>query len=336
MCSPFWKDVVSVKHFLTIGSSRLIGLGDSIDFWHDTWFENCPLTLYYPLVYVKVKNDRLTLSQIYNHGNIKLFLTKGVSSAKRIEKNKLLTICQSLHLSQQADSALWHLDNSSLYTVHSLYRFLNLGGVTCSLTRSVWSLKIPLKIKFFLWLSLHNQILTRDNLLRKGWVGSAQCPFCPLSSQLWHLICHFFPQGNLLPTTSLQVFWHTCLKLSFKDMNFWGIILAVVLWTLWTARIISFLELMAIIQLTLYISLFVIFSYWTGSSFSIPADSSHGALNGTRSSAQGRGNGSIVQLDATGNFIGTNTMVQLGRTGTSTISASTHITEQLSDKDLLE
>jgi hypothetical protein len=36
MCSPFWKDVVSVKYFLAISSSKLIGSGDSIDFWHDT------------------------------------------------------------------------------------------------------------------------------------------------------------------------------------------------------------------------------------------------------------------------------------------------------------
>jgi hypothetical protein len=101
--------------------------------------------LHFSLVFVKVKNDRLTLSQVYNHDNIKLSLTRGVSSAMSLEKNKLLTTCQSLYLSQQADSALWHLDNLGVYNVHSLYRFLNLGGVTCFLTRSVWTLKIPFK-----------------------------------------------------------------------------------------------------------------------------------------------------------------------------------------------
>jgi hypothetical protein len=69
----------------------------------------------------------------------------------RIEKNKLLNICSSLQFSSLADSALWHLDKSGRHTVHSTYRFLNSGeGVTFPLTRSVWALKIPLKIKHFL------------------------------------------------------------------------------------------------------------------------------------------------------------------------------------------
>jgi hypothetical protein len=115
MCSPFWN-VVYVKYFLTIGSSRLIRTSDIIDFWH----KNYPLTLHFPLVFVKVKNDRVTLSQVYNQDNIKLSLIRGVSSDMRLEKNKLLTICQSLHLSQQVDSDMWHLDNPGLYNVHSL------------------------------------------------------------------------------------------------------------------------------------------------------------------------------------------------------------------------
>jgi hypothetical protein len=36
------------------------------------------------LVFAKVKNDRIIFAQVYNSGNIKLFLTRGVSSAMRI------------------------------------------------------------------------------------------------------------------------------------------------------------------------------------------------------------------------------------------------------------
>jgi hypothetical protein len=40
LCSPFWRDVLSTKHFLAIGASRSEGSGVSIKFWHDTWNEN--------------------------------------------------------------------------------------------------------------------------------------------------------------------------------------------------------------------------------------------------------------------------------------------------------
>jgi hypothetical protein len=38
-----------------------------------------------------------------------------------------------------------------------------------------WKIKIPLKVKIFLWLMLKNSILTKDNLLKRGWTGNAQC-----------------------------------------------------------------------------------------------------------------------------------------------------------------
>jgi hypothetical protein len=159
---------------------------------------------------------------------------------------------------------------------------------------------------------------------------------------MWQLICQSFPQGNLLPTTSLHDFWHTCLKLPLKDMNFGGTILAVVLWSLWTTRNnLIFKNISNYSINSLYFSIFYFLSYWTGFSFPVTAGSSHGALNNTKSSAQGRVNGSIVQLDDASNNIDTNTdtntMVQLRGSGTSTNSTSIgYITEQLSDEDLLE
>jgi zinc-binding in reverse transcriptase len=86
----------------------------------------------------------------------------------RVEKTRLLFILFNLHLSSDYDSIFWHLDKSSLFTVHSMYKFLNYGGVHTPVIRSVWSLRISLKFKLFLWLALHNRILSRDNLLRRG------------------------------------------------------------------------------------------------------------------------------------------------------------------------
>jgi hypothetical protein len=50
----------------------------------------------------------------------------------------------------QLETTCWRLDRNGLYTVHSLYNFLNSGGIHYSLCRYVWVLKIPLKVKLFL------------------------------------------------------------------------------------------------------------------------------------------------------------------------------------------
>jgi hypothetical protein len=66
----------------------------------------------------------------------------------------LLIALQSIQLSSIADSALWQLDPTGLFTVKLFYRFLNSGGICFSLSRTVWSLKIPLKNKLLSWLAI--------------------------------------------------------------------------------------------------------------------------------------------------------------------------------------
>jgi hypothetical protein len=43
---------------------------------------------------------------------------------------------------------------------------------------SVWKLKIPPKIHFFLWLVVHNKILTRNNLVKRQSVDDLTYVFC--------------------------------------------------------------------------------------------------------------------------------------------------------------
>jgi zinc-binding in reverse transcriptase len=124
----------------------------------------------------------------------------------RIEKNKLIFVLHNIQFLSQPDSAYWHLDRSGLY----MYIFLNSGGIHCNLSRSVCALKIPLKVKLFLWLSLNYRILTKDNLHKRGWSRSLNCCFCvgsesvdhlffhcPLSAQIWNAILLLYPQGAI-------------------------------------------------------------------------------------------------------------------------------------------
>ncbi|WVZ90737.1 hypothetical protein U9M48_037011 [Paspalum notatum var. saurae] len=48
-------------------------------------------------------------------------------------------------------------------------------------------LKVPLKIKFFIWLLFRGVILTKDNLIRRHWLGSKQCCFCSADETIQYL-----------------------------------------------------------------------------------------------------------------------------------------------------
>jgi hypothetical protein len=51
----------------------------------------------------------------------------------------------------------------------------------------IWKLKIPLKIKIFLWYVQQGVILTKDNLAKRNWTGSQNCCFCDCQETIKHL-----------------------------------------------------------------------------------------------------------------------------------------------------
>jgi hypothetical protein len=55
--------------------------------------------------------------------------------------------------------------------------------------KMIWKLKIPLKIKVFLWNLGRGAILTKDNLARRRWKGSLTCCIFNRNESIQHLFC---------------------------------------------------------------------------------------------------------------------------------------------------
>uniref|UniRef100_A0A453HI59 Reverse transcriptase zinc-binding domain-containing protein n=2 Tax=Aegilops tauschii subsp. strangulata TaxID=200361 RepID=A0A453HI59_AEGTS len=83
-------------------------------------------------------------------------------------------------------------------------------------------IKVPLRIKIFMWFVHKGVILTKDNLLRRSWIGSSRCCFCdhtetikhlflecPLAKLLWRSIHIAF---NVHPPTSINTLFGTWLN----------------------------------------------------------------------------------------------------------------------------
>ena len=64
-----------------------------------------------------------------------------------------------------------------VFTVQSFYMdLINSGPISRSL--HIWKVKVPLCIKIFMWFVHKQVILTKDNLIKRQWVGSSRCCFC--------------------------------------------------------------------------------------------------------------------------------------------------------------
>lgn len=77
------------------------------------------------------------------------------------------------------------LEENGIFSVKSFYNILITQRVHFPF-KHYWKLKVPLKIKVFMWLISKNSILTRDNLLHRGWKGPKECVFCGSDESIDH------------------------------------------------------------------------------------------------------------------------------------------------------
>jgi hypothetical protein len=103
-------------------------------------------------------------------------------------------VARILHvkLSTDRDTFQWRLTKSGQFSVQSMYRSLINNGKVFH-HKEIWKLKLPLKIKIFMWYLLKGVVLTKDNLAKRNWQGSSKCGFCILDETNQHLFidCHY-------------------------------------------------------------------------------------------------------------------------------------------------
>ena len=112
------------------------------------------------------------------------------------------------------------------------------------INKSVWKLKIPLKVKIFIWLLHRGVILTKDNLAKRNWNGSKQYCFCMndetivhlffgclMARLVWRII--FITFGHTKPSNIVHLFgsWLQGFMWEKKKFMFTG--LCALLWSIW-------------------------------------------------------------------------------------------------------
>jgi hypothetical protein len=91
-----------------------------------------------------------------------------------------------IQLTDRPDSFKWSLNFSDQFSVNSMYQaFIDTNVVRNN--SYLWKIKIPLKIKVFIWLLYREAILTKDNLVKRNWYGNVKCYFCDSNETIQHL-----------------------------------------------------------------------------------------------------------------------------------------------------
>jgi hypothetical protein len=111
----------------------------------------------------------------------------------------------------------------------------------------IWKLKMPLKIKIFMWYLLKGIVLTKDNLTRRNWNGSLRCCFCMKNESIHQLFfeCHFskflwraiqFSFGLYPPHSISHMFGNWLVGVSKKIKKLILVGASAICWALWLSR----------------------------------------------------------------------------------------------------
>ena len=66
------------------------------------------------------------------------------------------------------DNLIWQLICSGVFDMRSFYNSLLEAPSVSFLWQSIWCVKIPKRVSFFLWTTARGGILTIDNLIKKN------------------------------------------------------------------------------------------------------------------------------------------------------------------------
>ena len=99
----------------------------------------------------------------------------------------------------EEDTPIWKWNKSSRFSTKSVYEFLTKED-SGKHFKHIWKAKIPYKIKIFMWLVENNAILTKDNMIKRHWVGNPSTLLVISAQKMNQLTtCSSFAQLPRLP-----------------------------------------------------------------------------------------------------------------------------------------
>ena len=139
------------------------------------------------------RNKNILVAEVLaNASPVNIQFRRSLVGSKWTAWLQLVQNLMTVSLIPSDDTFRWGLTSSGLFSVKSMYADC-LDGHTPFLRTYIWKLKVPLKIRIFMWFVNRKVILTKDNLIKRNWNGSKKCVFCHADETIEHLFlsCNF-------------------------------------------------------------------------------------------------------------------------------------------------
>jgi hypothetical protein len=244
--SQFWSGLMEIKdQFISMGNFKVQD-GSQIRFWEDKWLGVNTLKDQYPNLYNIVRKKSVTIADVFSTRPLNVSFRRNLVAANLQSWRHLVLRIANIHLNKHPDVFRWTIRSDGKFSVSSMYQSL-LDSDIIPHNSHLWKIRVPLKIKVFLWLVYRESILTKDNLVKRNWHGNGKCCFCndhetvqhlffdcALAKFIWriiHLACGLSPPTSIRNTFGA---WVRNIKPSHRQLIFAGI--GAMLWAIWLSR----------------------------------------------------------------------------------------------------
>ncbi|KAL7265055.1 hypothetical protein ACSBR1_002914 [Camellia fascicularis] len=182
--SHTWKGILSNKETLVKGSKWCVGDGTQISIWFDWWCGESNLASLFP--HSPLINSETVNLLLDEEGGWDIFKLNSKLPREAID------LALKVHLPRfvtYPDTPHWHGSGSGDFSTASAYEMVAIHEAENCNWLWLWKLKLPQKIKGFVWLVLHGKLLSNSLRIKKGLTDIAECSRCGCQ---WKDIDHIF------------------------------------------------------------------------------------------------------------------------------------------------
>jgi hypothetical protein len=184
--SQFWGGLLEARDHLLTAASLWYKNGEKIRFWEDWWIGHEPLMKRSLLCTIFQEGKNQIVASALSSRPLNISFRRALRGDKLRMWFDLVTLVLSVSLGEAGDSWVRLLGTKSTYSVKAMYSDMMLSR-RVPRRHIFWKLKLPLKIKIFLWYLEKGVTLTKDNLIKRNWKGEGRCCFCYSNETIQHL-----------------------------------------------------------------------------------------------------------------------------------------------------
>ena len=161
-----WKLIRSKDTFLNMGS-WIVNSGEQTRFWEDKWLGNLAFKDKYPSLYAIVRRKGSSIASVMRSVPRNVSFRRALVGQNLIFWYELCASIVHIQLNHSSDCFRWNFNQNGRFSVRLMYLALINNGYI-ERNKMIWKLKMPLKIKIFMWYLLKGVVLTKDNLARRN------------------------------------------------------------------------------------------------------------------------------------------------------------------------